>query len=358
MEENQEFQETNGAENFQEDACVEYQEAAYDEQQQQEETDNVVEEETEVTETETGTEESEEEIDKKKIFVGGLSWETNVDKLREYFAKFGEIADCTLKTDLNTGRSRGFGFVTFCNASSVEKVVNSTCPHTLNGRIIDPKRAKARGGREAIKKIFVGGVDPHLPETDIREHFGKFGKIEEIDLPFDKIKDERRRFCFITFESEAIVDKACAQEKQKVGDKEVDVKKATPKGEQGGWGGRGGGRGGFRGGFSDQRGRGGRGRGGYSQGGWGNQGGYDYNSGYYGQGGYGGYDYYNQGGGYGSGYDQYNQYYGGQGGWGGGQGYNQGGYGGGYGGQQGGQQGGYKAKPTQRGGQGYHPYQR
>lgn len=357
MEENQEFTESNGAENLQEESA-DYTENTYEEQPQ-EECENTEEsvEQTEAGGEGAGDQESEDDVEKRKIFVGGLSWETTVEKLREYFTKFGEVTDCTLKTDLTTGRSRGFGFVTFGSPDSVDKVVNSTSPHTLNGRIIDPKRAKARGGREPIKKIFVGGLDPNLPETDIREHFGKFGKIEEIDLPFDKLKNERRRFCFITFESEAVVDKACAQDKQKVGDKEVDVKKATPKNEQQNWGG---GRGrGFRGGFGggEQRGRG-RGRGGYNQGGWGNQGGYDYNGGYYGQGGYGGYDYYNQGGGYGGGYDQYNQYYGGQGGWGGGQGYNQGGYGGGYGGQQGGQQGGFKAKPSRGGGQGYHPYQR
>ena len=49
--------------------------------------------------------------------------------------------------------------------------------HTLHGRTIDPKRAKARGGREPIKKVFVGGLDPEVPESDIREYFGRFGKV-------------------------------------------------------------------------------------------------------------------------------------------------------------------------------------
>lgn len=56
------------------------------------------------------------------------------------------------------------------------QVINAET-HTLHGRTIDPKRAKARGGREPIKKVFVGGLDPELPESDIREFFGKFGKV-------------------------------------------------------------------------------------------------------------------------------------------------------------------------------------
>ena len=45
-----------------------------------------------------------------------------VDELKEYFNRYGSVVECTLKTDPNTGRSRGFGFVMFSDASAVDKV--------------------------------------------------------------------------------------------------------------------------------------------------------------------------------------------------------------------------------------------
>lgn len=87
-------------------------------------------------------------------------------------------------------------------------------------------------------------------------------QIEEIELPFDKQKNQRRQFCFITFESEEVVDEICKNPKQKIGNKDCDVKKATPKQDprsaRGGWGGYSGfsGYGGRGGGRSRGRGRG------------------------------------------------------------------------------------------------------
>ncbi|KAL8180593.1 UNVERIFIED_CONTAM: Chromatin assembly complex, subunit 3 [Gekko kuhli] len=57
------------------------------------------------------------------MFIGGLSWQTTQEGLREYFSQFGEVKECLVMRDPLTKRSRGFGFVTFMDQAGVDKVL-------------------------------------------------------------------------------------------------------------------------------------------------------------------------------------------------------------------------------------------
>lgn len=62
-------------------------------------------------------------MDKNKLFVAGLPWSITGDALRELFAQYGEITEAVVITDRATGRSKGFGFVTFAAPDSAQKAL-------------------------------------------------------------------------------------------------------------------------------------------------------------------------------------------------------------------------------------------
>jgi len=78
----------------------------------------------------------------KKLFVGGLSWDTTDDGLRQAFAVHGEIIEAKVITDRNTGRSRGFGFVTFAKDEDGKKAISKMDGTSLDGKIIKVREAQ------------------------------------------------------------------------------------------------------------------------------------------------------------------------------------------------------------------------
>lgn len=69
------------------------------------------------------------------MFIGGLSWETSRDNLLRYFSQYGEVVDCVVMKNPETGRSRGFGFITFADPNNVSLVLQNT-PHILDNRTV------------------------------------------------------------------------------------------------------------------------------------------------------------------------------------------------------------------------------
>ena len=128
----------------------------------------------------------------RKLFVGGLDYETTDAVLREYFEQYGELTDWVVMKFPDTKRSRGFGFITFKEPEMLEDCLSQQ-PHTLDSKTIELKRAtpreddrrgrgRGRGGRfdeeesfdpesKQMRKLFIGGLNYSTTEDQIREYF-------------------------------------------------------------------------------------------------------------------------------------------------------------------------------------------
>lgn len=201
-----------------------------------------------------------------------------LESLYDYFSQFGEVQECTVMRDGASGRSRGFGFLTFKNPKHVNevmvkehfldgKIVRPTlCEHNVERQIalgsspqaklermgprhrsrrkskykclhtsyqIDPKRAIPRDEQEKTSKIFVGGVSQDATEDDFTKFFEQFGRVVDATLMMDKDTGRPRGFGFVTFDSEAAVERCLDHQPLEILGKPIEVKKAQPRGKIG-----------------------------------------------------------------------------------------------------------------------------
>jgi RNA recognition motif-containing protein len=94
-----------------------------------------------------------------KVFVGGLAWATTSDGLRTAFEACGSIVEAKVVEDRETGRSRGFGFVTFTDEAGCKKAIETMNGSTLDGRQIRVNEAenKPRDGGGGGRGGYGGG---------------------------------------------------------------------------------------------------------------------------------------------------------------------------------------------------------
>uniref|UniRef100_A0A8C3WZZ2 RRM domain-containing protein n=1 Tax=Catagonus wagneri TaxID=51154 RepID=A0A8C3WZZ2_9CETA len=142
------------------------------------------------------------------MIIGGFSWDTSKKYLNKYLSQFGEVVDCTVK---------------------IHPVLELK-EHKLDGKLIDPKRARALKGKEPSKKVFVGGLSPDTSEEQIKEYFGGFEEIENIELPVDTKNKSKKRFlfCYIYIDEEP-VKKLLESRYHQIGSGKCEIKVTQPK---------------------------------------------------------------------------------------------------------------------------------
>ncbi|KAF9926783.1 hypothetical protein FBU30_003694 [Linnemannia zychae] len=94
-----------------------------------------------------------------KLFIGGLSWGTTDDSLRSGFSEAGTVVDAIVVKDRETGRSRGFGFVTFSDSEGADEAIRMFNDQEFEGRQIKVDRASDRSQPSGGRGGFRGGYN-------------------------------------------------------------------------------------------------------------------------------------------------------------------------------------------------------
>ncbi|ETW01948.1 hypothetical protein, variant 2 [Aphanomyces invadans] len=196
----------------------------------------------------------------RKLFVRGLSWDTTTATMQQVFESFGKIEECTVIMDRNTGKSKGFGFVTYEDMESAERVL-SVQPLEIDGRkcacnlaavpennpnagpVKHNKPAHAPSysqqyqqhqaptygyaqppmaskvlyadlgppGDESDRKLFLRGLDYNTTTESVTVEFQKYGDLEEVTIAKDRATGKSKGYAFIVYRHMGGAKRALAQ---------------------------------------------------------------------------------------------------------------------------------------------------
>ncbi|KAL5576556.1 hypothetical protein UlMin_018255 [Ulmus minor] len=143
----------------------------------------------------------------RKLFVRGLSAETTSESLRSIFASYGDLDEAIVIFDKNTGKSKGYGFVTFKHADGALVALREPSKK-IDGRMTVTQYAasgtnsSSAGSDVSARKIYVGNVPFDIPSERLLSHFSMYGEIEEGPLGFDKATGKSKGFAFFVYKTE------------------------------------------------------------------------------------------------------------------------------------------------------------
>ncbi|KAI4348762.1 hypothetical protein L6164_009444 [Bauhinia variegata] len=167
----------------------------------------------------------------RKLFVRGLAWNTTSETLCAAFQEHGEIEEGAVIYDKATGRSRGYGFITFKHMESTQRALRAP------GKLIEGRMAVCNLACEgltgasstpdlSLRKLYIGSLSPEVTSEMLLHFLGRHGEIEEGSVAYDKDTNESRGFGFVTYKTAEAAKKAIDDPEKTLGGRNIIVKYA------------------------------------------------------------------------------------------------------------------------------------
>ncbi|GAV63942.1 RRM_1 domain-containing protein [Cephalotus follicularis] len=167
----------------------------------------------------------------RKLFVRGLAWNTTSETLCAAFQVHGELEEGAVIYDKATGKSRGYGFITYKHMESTQSAL------TAPSKLIDGRMAVCNLACEGLsgasttsdlthRKLYIGGLSPDVTSEMLLNFFVRHGEIEEGSVAYDKDSNESRGFGFVTYKTAESAKKAIDDPQKFLGERTITVKLA------------------------------------------------------------------------------------------------------------------------------------
>ncbi|GAB4851544.1 hypothetical protein Ancab_030947 [Ancistrocladus abbreviatus] len=174
----------------------------------------------------------------RKLFVRGLAWNTTSETLCAAFQEHGEIEEGAVIFDKTTGKSRGYGFITFKHMESAQHALRASSK-LIDGRMAvcnlacEGLSSASTAPDQAQRKLYIGGLSPDTTSEMLLNFFGRHGEIEEGSVAYDKDTNRSRGFGFVTYKTVEAAKKALDDPERTLGGRNITVKYADNKSRTG-----------------------------------------------------------------------------------------------------------------------------
>lgn len=181
----------------------------------------------------------------RKLFIRGLGWDTTTEGLRALFSAYGELEEAVVILDKTTGKSKGYGFVTFRHVDGALLALKEPSKK-IDGRMTVTQLAAAGNSGAStnasaavdvsLRKIYVANVPYDMPADKLLAHFSLYGEIEEGPLGFDKQTGKCRGYALFVYKTPEGAQAALVDPVKTIEGRQLTCKLAIDgkKGKQGG----------------------------------------------------------------------------------------------------------------------------
>ncbi|CAA7028438.1 unnamed protein product [Microthlaspi erraticum] len=180
------------------------------------------------------------DISLRKLFIRGLAADTTSEGLRSLFSNYGDLEEAIVILDKVTGKSKGYGFVTFMHVDGAMLALKEPSKK-IDGRVTVTQLA-ASGNQGTVsqvsdismRKIYVANVPFDMPADRLLNHFMAYGDVEEGPLGFDKITGKSRGFALFVYKTAEGAQTALAEPVKMIDGKHLQCKLAVEGNKKGG----------------------------------------------------------------------------------------------------------------------------
>lgn len=179
----------------------------------------------------------EESKDRFTAYVVNLSYDTTQETLLDIFGEYGTVSEVFVPQDRDSGRSRGFAFVSMSTQEELDKVLDSLSETNIDDRTVYVTKARSKAEKvkrnsEDTTKIYVGNVSFDSTEADLNEYFAEMGEVIDVYVPRNQETGMPRGFAFITMNTEDAEKAIESNDGKDFMGRTLSVRKSLPRGQK------------------------------------------------------------------------------------------------------------------------------